>query len=675
MEHRRPWPGSDSTEHSVYSTLSADDDTPTNGVGPTLGRQLSRSASDADYANGSGRWLPADFAPACPHCATVTSTYSLYCVFDGHNGVHAAKLAGDSVLALIEARLPLGCPPPPDHPLFEQFREGIQLAMAEAIVEMNRLFAQRGIHAGCTATIALQVGWLVTVAGLGDSRAVLDTGVETINLSADHRVATHKAERRRVEAMGAIVAPLAMWGTGPADDYASGIGPLRIWPGGLSISRAIGDFDVGDAVLPFPHVMQVMVPPTGGRLLVGSDGVWDAFDKMARANGMSRGWSTEATPSRMIQTIVRAFGGLKDDTTLIVADILPPGVTFPQVATMVKKGGGGTGSVGGSNGVGGSSGGGGGGGGLCGCFGGGGGAGLAEPDLATANGTSNPSVRSGVAADASVRSYASNGSVSVRGGRPRVEVLASVDVAGIMGLMPEPELVIPRWYTPEVGERLFRSASDAADEWRAAHEKRYARPPSTPSLPEVSKPRRGKSRKSVAFSKDTIERATVKEEREPTSGTGTTDMRRTASMHFADSTADGGADFAAKFGHYHSNEEGRPTLTAEASVRAGRVYNSEASMRAGNHYNPPDDPSVRLRGSNLEGSMHLKASAIVEEDATTTTTGSDPPGLAPVRVVKRTGASTPQAVPQSTKGSKLPNDSVREHMLKFTDDGLPSIGE
>ncbi len=34
------------------------------------------------------------------------------------------------------------------------------------------------------------------------------------------------------------------------------MGPLRIWPGGLCLSRAIGDFDVGDAVIPFPHIMQ-----------------------------------------------------------------------------------------------------------------------------------------------------------------------------------------------------------------------------------------------------------------------------------------------------------------------------------------------------------------------------------------------------------------------------------
>jgi len=38
------------------------------------------------------------------------------------------------------------------------------------------------------------------------------------------------------------------------------------------------------------------------------------------------------------------------------------------------------------------------------------------------------------------------------------------------------------------------------------------------------------------------------------------------------------------------------------------VYNSEASVRAGAHFKTnANDPSVRLRGSNMEGSVHMKA--------------------------------------------------------------------
>jgi len=608
---------------------------------------------DLDTANGTGsRWLPADLPPACPQCGTTTNTYSLYCVFDGHNGVHAAKMAGDAVLPLVESRLPLGTPPPVDHHSYTHFREGIQLALVEAIVEMNNLFAQRGIHAGATATVVLQQGWLVTAAGLGDSRAVVDTGYETVSLSADHRVASHKGERRRVEAMGGTVAPLAMWGTGPADDYTNGVGPLRIWPGGLAISRAIGDFDVGEAVLPFPHVTQVMLPPTGGRLLVASDGIWDAFDKMSRAGGMSRSWSTDTAPTRMIQTIVRAFGGLKDDTTLVVADVLPAGMTFQQVAAAAKKSGmassgspsssqlgiNGGGNINESSDAG-----------FCGCFGGGGSSALADDNPSTH--PINGSMNGGTAMspqDLSVRSHNSNASASIRGGKPRLEVLASVDVAGIMGLMPEPELVIPGWYNAEVGDRLFTSASNASDAWNTAHSKRYARVPATPVMPEVERVRRKgrKGSKSVAFNEDSLVK--VKEEGAASKRadvTGGRPVPRSASMHFAGATADSGEEFASKFGHYTAGE-GNGTfdkpgggLLAEASVRAGRVYNSEASVRAGNANKKSttlDDPSVRLRGSNFNGSVHIKSGKLI--------TDAEIQGLAPVRTVKRTGSSTPAIV-------------------------------
>jgi hypothetical protein len=39
----------------------------------------------------------------------------------------------------------------------------------------------------------------------------------------------------------------------------SQVGPLRCWPGGLCLSRSIGDTDVGEFIVPIPHVKQVKV--------------------------------------------------------------------------------------------------------------------------------------------------------------------------------------------------------------------------------------------------------------------------------------------------------------------------------------------------------------------------------------------------------------------------------
>jgi serine/threonine protein phosphatase PrpC len=50
---------------------------------------------------------------------------------------------------------------------------------------------------------------------LGDSRATLDCGGLLHQLTADHRVATHALERRRLEAAGAIIAPIHWSGASP----------------------------------------------------------------------------------------------------------------------------------------------------------------------------------------------------------------------------------------------------------------------------------------------------------------------------------------------------------------------------------------------------------------------------------------------------------------------------
>jgi hypothetical protein len=103
-----------------------------------------------------------------------------------------------------------------------------------------------------------QVGRLVTVASLGSSACVLDSGDGALlSLSEDHRMSSNVRERQRLLAAGCLVAALDAAGTGPAPTPSRGSGVLRLWPGGLTLSRSLGDFPVGQGVLPLPHVKQV----------------------------------------------------------------------------------------------------------------------------------------------------------------------------------------------------------------------------------------------------------------------------------------------------------------------------------------------------------------------------------------------------------------------------------
>lgn len=270
--------------------------------------------------------------------------FALYCVFDGHNGVLAAQYISDTLLPRLVQKLPAGRPPAQTSPSFKLWREGIVRALAEVLSEIHLSFAKLGQLAGCTVTIVLQTGWLVTCANLGDSRAVVDNGESVVQMTEDHRVATNQSERRRVEGNGASIAPVCASGMGPAKDVNNGVGPLRIWPGGVCLSRGIGDFDVGSVIVPWPHVTQVRVPESGARLMLASDGVWDAFDHMSRVFKLSRNWPVDVVPQRMISSIVRAHGGLRDDTSIIVVDIMPPGRDFQEnnkkngVMTAAKSG-------------------------------------------------------------------------------------------------------------------------------------------------------------------------------------------------------------------------------------------------------------------------------------------------------------------------------------------------
>lgn len=126
VEHQRPWPGSDA-------------------CGSTCG----------DASAGSAR---------CSSCGANVEEYSLFAVFDGHNGASAARLAAKELVGVLEERLPQGAPPAPTSPTYQPWREDIQLALIETLAELNKRFALRGILAGCTATLVLQVGlWLAVV--------------------------------------------------------------------------------------------------------------------------------------------------------------------------------------------------------------------------------------------------------------------------------------------------------------------------------------------------------------------------------------------------------------------------------------------------------------------------------------------------------------------------------
>ena len=67
----------------------------------------------------------------------------------------------------------------------------------------------------------LQYHWLITVVSVGDSRALVDCGEDVMQLSVDHRIATNKSERKRLEDLGCVIAPIDASGVTPIGPSAA----------------------------------------------------------------------------------------------------------------------------------------------------------------------------------------------------------------------------------------------------------------------------------------------------------------------------------------------------------------------------------------------------------------------------------------------------------------------
>ncbi|XP_028806784.1 probable protein phosphatase 2C 12 [Neltuma alba] len=253
-----------------------------------------------------------DFTLVKTECQRVVgdgvSTYSVFGLFDGHNGSAAAIYAKENLLNNVLSAVP------PDLNR-EEWVSAMPRALVAGFVKTDKDFQEKGQKSGTTATFVIIEGWVVTVASVGDSRCILEPSEGGIYyLSADHRLETNEEERERITASGGEVGRLNTGG-------GAQVGPLRCWPGGLCLSRSIGDMDIGEYIVPVPYVKQVKLSTAGGRLIICSDGVWDALTAEA-ALDCCRGMAADVAASLLVREALQAKG-LRDDTTCIVVDILP----------------------------------------------------------------------------------------------------------------------------------------------------------------------------------------------------------------------------------------------------------------------------------------------------------------------------------------------------------------
>mmetsp|Transcript_15114 Transcript_15114/g.26823 ORF Transcript_15114/g.26823 Transcript_15114/m.26823 type:complete len:545 (+) Transcript_15114:98-1732(+) len=255
-----------------------------------------------------------------------------YIVCDGHSGVGAAKFVSQNLARILNSKLPTHAPNLAIKTELDSFASTIRRIICETFIALdNQWLNDSPNNSGTTLSLAVRIGPLLSVAAVGDSIVVLDTGCSILEMIDSHRLQVNKREQERLRLAGCFVAPLGFHLEGPARPNELSVGPLRMWPGGLCVSRTIGDIDAGNFIIPMPHIRQVVLPPAGARLILASDGLWDLVS-ISRAAKLIRNHPIESAANHLVETALRDNKQL-DDCSVIVADFLPKrGTNFPTVA-------------------------------------------------------------------------------------------------------------------------------------------------------------------------------------------------------------------------------------------------------------------------------------------------------------------------------------------------------
>ncbi|KAL5570267.1 hypothetical protein UlMin_026842 [Ulmus minor] len=169
------------------------------------------------------------------------STYSVFALFDGHNGstatIYSKKNLLNNVLVAIPSNLNR-----------DEWIAALPTALVAGFVKTDKDFQERAQMSGTTVTFVIIEGWVIIVAFVGDSHCILEAAEGGIYyLSVDHKLDCNEEDRLRITTSWGEVGRLNTSG-------GAKIGPLRCWPGGLCLSRSIGDRNIGEYIVPVPYV-------------------------------------------------------------------------------------------------------------------------------------------------------------------------------------------------------------------------------------------------------------------------------------------------------------------------------------------------------------------------------------------------------------------------------------
>ena len=224
---------------------------------------------------------------------------SIFAVYDGHGGIACAEFLRTRFVNTLLANKNFELNP------IEAIRDSLaslEKVLCSLCVNYMQAFLECSSGnkewslSGSTAIVCYLSDHHLTVANIGDSRAVLCREGKAVALSIDHKP-DRSDERIRIEANGGFVARhpeeaaylslseqqrnilLYCCCTGSPSSYD---GPNRIFPGGIAVSRSIGDLEVklqsrGPCLIADPEFTQTYLCSGDEFMIIACDGLWDVL--------------------------------------------------------------------------------------------------------------------------------------------------------------------------------------------------------------------------------------------------------------------------------------------------------------------------------------------------------------------------------------------------------------
>mmetsp|Transcript_10618 Transcript_10618/g.12177 ORF Transcript_10618/g.12177 Transcript_10618/m.12177 type:complete len:300 (+) Transcript_10618:58-957(+) len=208
----------------------------------------------------------------------------IFGVFDGHGGKEVAKFVASHFVEELTACDAFKSKNY-EKALVDTFlKMDVMLASPAGVKEINQIRSEDGksdymeSQAGCTANVALVAGKTLYCANAGDSRCVLSSKGQAIEMSYDHKPENDK-ERARIEKIGGSV----------IDGRVNG---------NLNLSRAIGDLEykrtegvgVGEQlIIAVPDVKKKDLTSDDEFIVMGCDGIWEVKPNQAIVDFVSEG--------------------------------------------------------------------------------------------------------------------------------------------------------------------------------------------------------------------------------------------------------------------------------------------------------------------------------------------------------------------------------------------------